>query len=75
MKKSEIVVGGVYSDGKNGVRKVLAFGGEELKYYQSQKNTQNLQCLIIQAREKKLVGQKCNNTVVSFAAWAKERIS
>lgn len=75
MKKSEIVVGGVYSNGKGRVRKVVAEGPEYV-LYEGQAETDNLRYEVINdgTKKNKSAGEQGNITRTSFAAWAKEKL-
>lgn len=73
MKKSEIVLGGVYHNGKGNryheVRKVIA-EGPEYTLYSGQTETDNLRYEVVSIRR---LGHQGNITRTSFAAWAKGR--
>ena len=75
MKKSEIKVGYSYSNGKGRVRKVIDIG-PEYKLYSHQMDDECLCYEIVQDGTKKnlTAGKQCSMTVVSFAAWAKEKL-
>lgn len=75
MKKNEIKVGGVYSNGNGRIRKVIDFG-PQYKLYDAQECTENLRYEIVNDGSKKnlTAGEQCNMTIASFAAWAKEQI-
>lgn len=71
MKKKDIVLNGVYTDGKGNVRKVIAIGAE-YTLYNGQYENDNLRYLIIsKKRGPFMVGGKYNSTKASFASWAK----
>jgi len=76
MKKNEIVVGGIYGNGKGKWRKVVAEGPEYVLYY-SQECTDNLRYEIIHDGTKKnrSAGNQSNMTRQSFSSWAKEKLS
>lgn len=81
MKKSEIVVGGVYSDGKKGRRKVTAEGGA-YRLYPSQDDGDCVQYEHLAGktpaypRGRSRAGNPLlNATRTSFAAWAVKRES
>lgn len=75
MKKSEIVVGGVYSNGKGRIRKIVAEGPEYM-LYDGQTEADNLRYEIVNdgTKKNKSAGEQGNITRTSFATWAKERI-
>jgi hypothetical protein len=74
MKKSEIVLGGHYSNGKEGrghsVRKVID-EGPQYKLYSAVTDTDCIRYRVIEGRGK---GREGNMTRAAFAAWAKERV-
>lgn len=74
MKKSEIVLGGHYSNGKEGrwysVRKVID-EGPQCKLYAEVKDNDCIRYRVIEGRGK---GREGNMTRAAFAAWAKERV-
>jgi len=79
MKKSEIVVGGIYTDQKGAVRKVIGMG-PEFKLYDGQEDDECLQYEQLEGRKYPYSkgisesGNQINNcTVTAFASWAKER--
>lgn len=79
MKKCEIVVGGIYSNKKGAVRKVIGMG-QEFKLYDSQEDEECLQYEQLEGRKYAYAkgvsesGNQINNcTVTAFANWAKER--
>lgn len=77
MKQSEIIVGGVYSNGKSGrfyqERKVIAEGPEYI-LYSGQENADCIRFRVIKSSYKLYPGAEGNMTRQSFARWAKERI-
>lgn len=84
MKRSEIVTGATYSNGKQGrhraVRRVLDMGAQ-YTLYRSQVATDCLAYALVEGRQEHLChgrtpsGQQIrHSTVASFASWAKERI-
>jgi hypothetical protein len=74
MKKSEIEVGGTYTDGRGSTRLVIG-DGPEYVLYSTQACTDNLRYrLLSKKRGPLLVGGEYNSTRSSFAAWAKERV-
>ena len=75
MKKSEIILNGVYGNGKGKIRKVIAEGAEFV-LYDCQAETDNLQYEIVNDGTKinRTAGERGNITRTSFASWAKERI-
>ena len=66
MRKNEIKIGGVYSNGK----------GPQYKFYEGQECIENLRYEIVNDGSKKnlTAGEQCNMTVASFASWAKEQV-
>ncbi len=75
MKASDIVVGGVYSNGKGRVRKVTA-RGPEYKFYESAADTDCVQYSILKGGSSGDYASDThghNMSVASFAVWAKER--
>ncbi|MBM4206811.1 MAG: hypothetical protein FJ190_01935 [Gammaproteobacteria bacterium] len=79
MKKSEIVVGGIYTNKKGAVRKVIGMG-PEFKLYDGQEDGECLQYELLDGRKypypkgiSESGNQIQNCTVTSFASWAKER--
>lgn len=75
MKKSEVKIGGIYSNGKGRIRKVVDIG-PQYKLYDEQECLENLRYEIVHDGSKNncTAGEQGNMTVASFAAWAKERI-
>lgn len=75
MKKSEIQVGGTYSNGKGRVRKVIAMGSQYV-LYDGQESTENLQYEVVQdsSAKNRTAGERHNMTVAAFASWAKESV-
>lgn len=70
MKKANIKVGGVYTDGKGGVRQVVAQGAQYV-LYPTQVDQDNLRYRVVAKKRGPLrVGEECNSTRASFAAWA-----
>jgi hypothetical protein len=79
MKKSEIVIGGVYANKKGAVRKVIGMG-PEFKLEEGQEDGECLQYEILQGKHFPYAkglsesGNQINNcTLTAFASWAKER--
>ncbi len=79
MKRSEIVVGGIYTNQKGAVRKVIGMGSE-FKLYESQEDGECLQYEQLEGRKYPYAkginesGNQINNcTVTAFANWAKEQ--
>lgn len=72
MKKSEIKVGKLYSNGKGRVRKVIDIGPQYTAYC-NQGCTENLCYEIVNDGSKKngACGQRGNMTIAAFASWAK----
>lgn len=75
MKKCEIEIGRLYSNGKGRIRKVVDFG-PQYKLYDSQECTENLRYEVVQDGTKKnrTAGEQANMTIASFASWAKELV-
>jgi hypothetical protein len=73
MKKSEIQVGKTYSNGKGGIRKVIAEGAEYV-LYQGQESTDNLRYEVVHdgTKNNRKAGMQGNMTRATFASWAKE---
>lgn len=74
MKKSEIKLGRVFTDGKGNVREIVGVGPYLL--YDGQQNTDCVRYKIItKKRGPHSVGAERNSTRISFASWAKELVS
>lgn len=75
MKKSEIVVGGIYGNGKGRIRRVVAEG--DYKLYAGQMDCDCLEYEIINdgTMRNRAAGSVGRMTRVRFAAWAKERMN
>lgn len=75
MKKSEILVGKTYSNGKGRERKVIGIW-PQFKFYDGQECTENLRYEIVKDGSKKNLkkGDQCNMTLASFASWAKKYV-
>ncbi len=75
MKKSEIMVGKKYSNGKGRIRQVLDFG-PQYKLYEEQECTENLRYEVLNdgTKKNKTAGEQGNMTIMAFAAWAKEML-
>lgn len=75
MKKSEIMIGETYSNGKNRVRRVVDIGSQ-YKAYNAQECTENLRYEIVHdgSKQNRTAGEQHNMTIAAFAAWAKEKI-
>ena len=73
MKKSEIVVGKSYSNGKGRIRKVVDMG-PQYKLYDARVSTENLRYEIVRdgSKANRTAGEQGNMTVAAFASWAKE---
>jgi len=76
MKKSEIKVGEVYTNGKGRTRKVVDFGPQYV-LYEGQACTENLQYEVVHDGSKKnrTAGERHNMTLSAFASWAKSFVS
>lgn len=71
MKKTEISLGGIYTDGKGNARKVIATGPQYV-LYDGQATTDNLRYEVVQRTTGPYrVGRQGNATRASFASWAK----
>lgn len=72
MKKGEIEVGKLYSNGRGRIRKVDDIGSQ-YKCYEGQESTENLRYEIVQDGTKKNreAGKQRNMTLAAFATWAK----
>ena len=68
MRRSEIVRGGTYTDGKGRVRRVI---GDADTRYRLQKDRDTLQYEVIAGRRQ---GQRFTMTRNAFARWAVERM-
>lgn len=75
MKKSEIKIGGVYSNGKGRIRKVIDIG-PQYKLYDEVASTENLRYEIVNDGTKKncTAGEEGNMTIQAFATWAKSLV-
>lgn len=76
MKKSEIKIGHIYSNGKGRKRLVVDFGPQYV-LYAGQACSENLQYEIIHDGTKMntTAGKRENMTLASFASWCKEDVS
>ena len=74
MKKSEIVVGGVYSNRKGGVRKVVDIGDHPLYSGQSDRDDVLYEFVNDWTKNNRAAGLHGVRTRSSFALWAKERV-
>ena len=68
MKKSEIVVGGIYTNWKG--KRIVLGRGNQYKNFQDQYDCDCVQYRQLEGREK---GKVRNMTTQRFAEWAKER--
>lgn len=75
MKKSEIKIGKLYSNGKGRIRKVVDMG-PQYKLYDAQVCEDNLRYEIVNDGSKKnrTAGEQGNMTLAAFASWAKEEV-
>jgi len=73
MKKAEILAGRIYSDGKSGVRQVLA-EGSAYKYNPSCEDEDCLRYRCLHSSVGMEIGLESNMTRTAFAAWAKREI-
>lgn len=71
MKRAEIVVGGIYGNGKRSVRLVLGFQAQGL--YHGVSDCDNLRYKVLESRCKSEVGETHTMTARSFASWAVSR--
>ena len=75
MKAAEIEVGGIYYDGKTGVREVLSKEGAPVRVeYKILAAALERQYSYGEKRMVSLIGSTSSSTFQSFAAWAKQRI-
>ena len=76
MKKSDIIVGHIYSNGKGRVRMVVDVG-PQYKAYDAQESRANLLYKIIYdwTKDNLSTGKKCPMTISAFATWAKEDVT
>jgi hypothetical protein len=77
MKRAELRIGSTYSDGKKGLRRIIAFG-PQYKLYDSQAETDCLVYAIVAGKRPSILRGKTeageylmHSTATSFAAWAK----
>lgn len=75
MKKSEIEIGKMYSNGRGRVRKVVDIG-PKYKLYEGQESTENLRYEVVRDGTKKnrTAGEQHNMTLAAFAFCAKESV-
>lgn len=80
MKRTDLKVGVVYSDGKKSLRRILAFG-PEYKVYNSQTELDCLKYAVVKGSRgghdfgKTQAGEQIRySTAMSFAAWAKSEV-
>ena len=69
MRRAEIVRGGVYGDGRGGVRRVI---GEADTRYRHQKDRDTIQYEVLEGRRQ---GGRFTMTRNAFARWAAERVA
>ncbi|WP_317399723.1 hypothetical protein [Anaerotruncus colihominis] len=76
MKKSEIKIGHIYSNGKGRLRKVVDIG-PQYKFYASQESEENMRYEVINDGSKgnRTAGEQHNMTLASFASWCKDDVS
>lgn len=72
MKKSEIEIGGMYSNGKGRVRRIIEEG--PFKLYSGQTDTDCVKYVTVKAGNKRNLQRESAMTRASFATWAKERV-
>ena len=75
MKKSEIKIGHIYSNGKGRLRKVVDIG-PQYKFYNGQGCDEDMRYEVISDGSKKnrTAGEQHNMTLASFASWCKEEV-
>lgn len=75
MKKTEIRIGGIYSNGKGRIRKVIDMG-PQYTLYDGQECKDNLRYEIIHDGTKKnrTAGEQHNMTLAAFASWSKAEV-
>lgn len=75
MKKSEIKIGHIYSNGKGRLRKVIDIG-PQYKLYDGQGCDENMRYEVVKDGSKKnlTAGTQGNMTMASFASWSKEEV-
>lgn len=75
MKVKDIEIGGVYSNGKGRVRKVID-RGTQFVLYSSQCCRDTIRYEIVNdgTKNNRTAGERHNMTVQAFATWAKERL-
>ena len=73
MKKSEITVGGIYTNGRGRIRKVVAEGAEYALWDFMDKDFIRYETIHDGTRMNKTKGELHNCSRASFASWAKER--
>lgn len=74
MKKADIGVGRFYTDGKNGLRQVIAEGAQ-YKLYDAVADCDCLRYRSITSSGGVAPGNESNSTRVAFAAWAKSEVA
>lgn len=76
MKKSEIIKGHIYTNGKGRARKVVDIG-PQYKLYDSQESEENLQYEIVNdgSKTNRTAGERHNMTVAAFARWAEADVT
>jgi len=74
MKKSEIKLGSIYTNGRGNIREIVGVGPYLL--YSGQEDTDCVRYkLLAKSSGPNLVGSERNCTKQSFATWAKELVS
>lgn len=73
MKQTAIVVGGVYYDGKEGVREVLGHDGEQVRYRILAAKIE--QEYVHPQGMRSLLGQESGCTLAAFAQWAQQPVA
>jgi len=75
MEKSEIILGGTYSNGKGGIRKVIA-EGDKCVLYRGVRDAVCIRYRVIRdgTKHNRTAGNEHSITRQSFSQWAEERI-
>jgi hypothetical protein len=74
MKKSLIIKGKTYTDGKGSIRKVIDIGPQYVLYRGQQCDDNLVYRLLRKIKGPNVVGNDYNSTRASFAAWANEEL-
>ena len=75
MKKSEIKIGHIYSNGKGRLRKVIDIG-PQYKLYDGHRCDENMRYEVINdvSKANRTAGEQHNMTLAAFASWCKEEV-